>query len=112
MTDNPSIIDCGGTVFITRPFPLGPMTTLIPSEKEQVRIGVVVELRASFDNEYFVVLMSNWIRPGHADPTREAWDEKVHEILLHVWNQMKDRNIVVGSMPDIIQGHPLDMLPS
>lgn len=112
MNDNPSIIDCGGIVFITRPFPPGPGTTLIPSEKEQVRIGVVVELRASFDNEYFAVAVSNWIRPGHDNPTREAWDEKVREILLHVWEEMKNRDIVTGSMPDIIQGHPLDMLPS
>ena len=111
MNPSPSMIACGGLVFVTTKFPHGPVSELMPSMTEQNEIGVEVDLRATHDNEYFVVVVSNWVRPGQSDPTESAWDEKVRRVLQHVWQEMVDREIVEGSMPDIIKGNPLDMLP-
>lgn len=111
MTVRPKIIACSGLVFVTCRFPHGPVSELLPSSGAQERIGVRVEVRATHNNEYFVVVVSNHVRPGHADITEEAWDEKVREVLQHVWDQMRDRGIVDGSMPGIVKGNPLDMLP-
>ncbi len=111
MTDNPSIIACGGLVFVTTRFPHGPALELVPSMTDQNEIGVEVGLRATHDNEYFIVTVSNWIRPGQSDPSESAWDEKVRRVLQHVWWEMRICEIVEGPMPEIIKGNPLDMLP-
>jgi NADH:ubiquinone oxidoreductase subunit B-like Fe-S oxidoreductase len=70
-----------------------------------------VDVCATHNNDYFVVVVTNQIRSNHADITEAAWDEKVREVLQHVWDQMRDRGIVDGTMPEIIKGNPLDMLP-
>lgn len=111
MTLSPSIIACGGLVFVTCRFPPGPVSELIPLIGTQDRIGVRVDVRATFDNKYFVVVVDNHFRPGHYDITEAAWDEKVREVIQHVWDVMRDRGHVDGTMPEIIKGNPLDMLP-
>ena len=107
---SPSIIACGGLIFITTPFPHGSIERLIPSYREQRNLGVEIGLRTSSNNDYFVVTVINeWTLAD--DPTEEGWDKKVKQVLQHVWEEMVSREIVDGPMPEIIEGNPLDMLP-
>lgn len=106
---NPSIIDCGGIVFITTPFPPGPVTKLVPSWTQQNEIGVEADLRYVHDNEYFIVTLSSHTKAGSPDPTPEEWNEIVREVIQFVWNEMDERELVSGPMPEIIRGDPLKM---
>lgn len=112
MTDKPSIIHCGGIVFITTPFPAGPVSELLPSWIEQSDIGVEVDLRATRDNTYFMVTINLNFAAGEPDPTPEEWNTMVHRVVEHVWNEMVDRGVINGTMPEIIKGNPLDMVPT
>lgn len=104
-----SIIECGGVVFVTRPFPAGDPSRLTPSWEGQTQMGVKAGARASHDNTYFMVILTD-LRTSHADLTPEEWAPKVRQVLQYLWDELVNRGDEKDPMPDIILGNPLNML--
>lgn len=112
MIGKPSIIDCDGIIFITMPFPHGEVRKLLPSWERQRDIGIKVDLRAAHDNDYFMVTMSRFYVAGVPASTHDVWNKNVLQVVEDIWNEMVDRGIVNGTVPEIIKGNPLDMVTS
>ena len=81
------------------------VTDLLPPMADRQELGVELGLRLGDSSDYFIVTINHDSRPGGL-----LWDERVRRVLQYVWSVLAKWGDVAGPMPEIVRGHPLDML--